>query len=83
MKLKISKFRKKQTGNYISILNNDIYLIESDFFSNFFDLITNLLSVIFSVVLIGIIDARITFLLGIVILSCSFVPNLLGKEWGH
>lgn len=78
----IKQFRENETSAYITFLNNDIYVLENDFFGNVFEIISGLFSVIFSIVLLGFINIQITIALALIIFMCITLPNLFGKKLG-
>lgn len=63
----ISDFSSNNTGSYISILNNDISLVKTDFIDNIFNLIFQVLCFISTLVVMLVISSKIT--LAILLLS--------------
>lgn len=59
----IEKYQSMHSGNYISILNNDISIIKSEFIENFFDLIFQTLAFSISIVILLRINIVVTFII--------------------
>ena len=73
----MQKYRSMHSGNYISILNNDITIINEDFIENFFELIFQILSFGISLVIMVRINAIVTgIILGISLLSFTVVSKV-------
>ena len=83
----ISDFSSNNTGSYISILNNDISLVKTDFIDNIFNLIFQVLCFISTLVVMLVISSKIT--LAILLLSLmnfittSIIAQKIAKKKGE
>lgn len=83
----ISDFSSNNTGSYISILNNDISLVKTDFIDNIFNLIFQVLCFISTSVVMLVISSKIT--LAILLLSLmnfittSIIAQKIAKKKGE
>jgi len=78
----ISDFREDNTSTYTTILNQDIYIIERDYFETLYSIIGAVSTVIVSLVIMWSIYFKIVFImLGLVIIGLA-IPNLLGSKMG-
>lgn len=76
----ISDFTKRNSAQYISILSNDISLLEQDYILSIFNIINNITT--FTLALISLIYINISITIIILVLSAStlIIPNLFSKE---
>ena len=78
----ISDFREDNTSTYTTILNQDIYIIERDYFETLYSIIGAVSTVIVSLVIMWSIYFKIVFImLGLVVIGLA-IPNLLGSKMG-
>lgn len=78
----ISDFRKNNTSVYTSVLNQDIYIIEDDYFETLYSIVGGIATVIAAFVIMWFIYYKIIFImLGLVIVGL-IIPNLLGTKMG-
>nr|WP_054674092.1 ABC transporter transmembrane domain-containing protein [Veillonella denticariosi] len=79
----ISDFRKNNTSVYTSVLNQDIYIIEDDYFETLYSIVGGIATVIAAFVIMWFIYYKIIFImLGLVIAGLIIPPNLLGTKMG-
>ncbi|MGB9680248.1 MAG: ABC transporter transmembrane domain-containing protein [Thermoanaerobacteraceae bacterium] len=76
----LSEFDEENTGKYISIISNDIKIVEQDYFHNFFQLVQSGFISILSLVAVFALDYKITFILIALIVLCILVPRILDRE---
>lgn len=80
----IENYHSMHSGKYISILNNDISIINEEFINNFFELIFQLLSFVVSLIIMLRISKIVTFIIfGISVISIilvSKISNILMKR---
>lgn len=73
----IERYRSMHSGKYISILNNDISIINEEFINNFFELIFQLLSFIISLIIMIRINLAVTcIIIGISVISMFVVSKV-------
>lgn len=76
----IDKYRSMHSGKYLSILNNDIAIINEEFIDNFFDLIFQILSFAISLVIMLRINIVVTcIILGLSLVSMLVVSKISDK----
>ena len=80
-KLSATQFMQKEVGEYISIINNDVNVLEEEFLSGVIDIVKSAITVIvYGIVLFVLIDARIATVIFATSLIATFVPGLTGKK---
>lgn len=82
LETKVSDFNRANSAQYISVMNNDIALVETNYFNAFFTVVQFTMSLIFAIaalILLNPFVAAITSVLSIAPLS---VPKLFGKKLG-
>lgn len=78
----ICDFRKNNTSVYTSVLNQDIYIIENDYFETLYGIVGATATVIVSFTIMWFIYYKIVFImLGLVILGL-IIPNIVGAKMG-
>jgi ATP-binding cassette subfamily B protein len=70
------EFYKSNTAEYISSLTNDIAIIESDYIANIFLIYSTVISFIFAMISLLIINVSITFIILSVGIFIAIIPNL-------
>lgn len=79
----ISDFREDNTSTYTTVLNQDIYIIEQDYFETLYSIVGAVSTVIASLVIVWSIYFKIVFImLGLMVLGLV-IPNLLGAKMGQ
>lgn len=68
-------FQSKTIGDHISILNNDIQIIENSGFSNLYNLFSTLFATIFSIIALLSYDIRIVVLTIILTICLTYLPK--------
>ena len=68
-------FQSKTIGDHISILNNDIQIIENSGFSNLYNLFSTLFTTIFSIIALLSYDIRIVVLTIILTICLTYLPK--------
>lgn len=80
LKQDISTFTKNNSAKYISVLNNDISLIEQDYVLSIFNIINNIVTFSLAFLSLMYINVYITLII-IVISICTFtLPQLFSKK---
>lgn len=78
----ICDFRKNNTSVYTSVLNQDIYVIENDYFETLYGIVGAAATVIVSFIIMWFIYYKIVFImLGLVMLGL-IIPNVVGAKMG-
>ncbi|WP_341932492.1 ABC transporter ATP-binding protein [Streptococcus pluranimalium] len=70
-----SDFQSKDIGDHLSILNNDIKLIEDNGFSSFYSLLSTIFTTIFSIIALLSYDYRIVTLTLLLTLTLTYLPR--------
>lgn len=73
-------FGKRNTADYLSILTNDVKMIEDNFLLPFFEVVQYTVIFISSFVLMIYFDVIVTIVVFVAITLMFLVPSLLGKE---
>lgn len=73
-------FGKRNTADYLSIITNDVKMIEDNFLLPFFEVVQYTVIFISSFVLMIYFDVIITIVVFVAITLMFLVPSLLGKE---
>lgn len=73
------EFYKKDSGNYVSWLTNDVEQISEQAFSGFFSVVENLGTAIFSLVAMMLLNFYIGLIAIVLFAILTFAPQLLGK----
>ena len=73
-------FGKRNTADYISIISNDVKMIEDNFLLPFFEVVQYTVIFISSFVLMIYFDVIVTIVVFVAITLMFLVPSLLGKE---
>lgn len=73
-------FGKRNTADYLSILTNDVKMIEDNFLLPFFEVVQYTVIFISSFVLMIYFDVIVTIVIFVAITLMFLVPSLLGKE---
>lgn len=76
----IKDFSLDNSGKYISILYNDIKIIEDSFFSNLFQVISCIISFVISLVVLFSISPSIVIFISIFGILGFIIPNTLSKK---
>ncbi|MEQ9763626.1 ABC transporter transmembrane domain-containing protein [Streptococcus sp. ZJ151] len=72
---KFSDFQSKEVGDHLSILNNDIKLIEENGFSSFYNLLSTLFTTLFSIIALLSYDYRIVALTLVLTVTLTYLPR--------
>lgn len=78
----ISDFRKNNTSVYTSVLNQDIYIIEDDYFETLYSIVGGIVTVIAAFIIMWFIYYKIVFIMLGLVIAGLIVPNLLGAKMG-
>ncbi|SNV55852.1 ABC transporter ATP-binding protein [Veillonella rodentium] len=78
----ISDFRKNNTSVYTSVLNQDIYIIEDDYFETLYSIVGGIATVIAAFVIMWFIYYKIIFIMLGLVIAGLIIPNLLGTKMG-
>lgn len=78
----ISDFRKNNTSVYTSVLNQDIYIIEDDYFETLYSIVGGIATVIAAFVIMWFIYYKIIFIMLGLVVAGLIIPNLLGTKMG-
>lgn len=73
-------FGKRNTADYLSIITNDVKMIEDNFLLPFFEVVQYTVIFISSFVLMIYFDVIVTIIVFVAITLMFLVPSLLGKE---
>ena len=73
-------FQKRDTGEHLAILNNDIKLIEDNGFSSFYNLLSTIFTTSFSIIALLSFDLRIVLLTIFLTLLVTYLPSLFSKK---
>lgn len=76
----ISDFSLNNTGSYISILNNDISLVKTDFIDNIFNLIFQVLCFISTLVVMLVISSKITLAILLLSLMNFIITSIIAQK---
>lgn len=79
LKKELKDFRNSNTGSYISMLTNDINIIQSDYINGILDMIANFM--LFFAGLISMI--AINYKMLIIVVVISFVPTVIASLFGN
>ena len=74
-------FGKRNTADYLSIITNDVKMIEDNFLLPFFEVVQYTVIFISSFVLMIYFDVIVTIVVFVAITLMFLVPSLLGKEF--
>lgn len=80
MRFDIATFSKTNTADYISILNNDVKVIEENFFKNFWDYYQNILMLVFALVSMFFVSPYVAMIAVLMSLLPLAIPSLFGKK---
>lgn len=75
----IEDFKKKNVGDYVSLFNNDIEMIESDYVTNIFQIYANLLGIILEIIVALFINVRLTILVLVIGFLILLVPAMFSS----
>lgn len=78
--LDMEKFNEVNTGEYISILDNDINLLRNSYFDSYLSVYKIIVSFIFSFVTVCVVNIRIAVSLIIVSLCSILIPKIFEKK---
>ncbi len=78
----ICDFRKNNTSVYTSVLNQDIYIIEDDYFEILYSIVGAISTVIASFTIMWFIYYKIIFIMVGLVMFGLIIPNLLGAKMG-
>lgn len=76
----IKSFNEENSAKYISVLTNDIKIIEDDYFSSIFNLLNYLTAFIFALYSLAKISLEITILILVMGLITFIIPNFFSKK---
>ncbi|MCR2044124.1 ABC transporter ATP-binding protein [Anaerosalibacter massiliensis] len=76
----ILNFSGKNSANYISILMNDLKIIQEDYFNSIFDIISNIFRFVLSAWAILYINVRISICIFIIVILSIYLPLLFSKK---
>lgn len=76
----MGEFGKRNTADYLSIITNDVKMIEDNFLLPFFEVVQYTVIFISSFVLMIYFDVIVTIVVFVAITLMFLVPSLLGKE---
>lgn len=80
-------FQSKEIGDHLSILNNDIKMIEESGFASFYNLLSTIFTTVFSIVALLSYDYRIVLLTLLLTLALTYLPrpfaNKMEQLIGH
>lgn len=79
-KKSFSKFKEKDTGEFVSLLNNDMNMIETLGFDNIYNIISTVSLTLLSLITLLTFDFRIMLITIAMTFVISFVPNLMMKR---
>ncbi|MBM7635213.1 ATP-binding cassette domain-containing protein [Streptococcus saliviloxodontae] len=74
-KATFSDFQSKDIGDHLSILNNDIKMIEDSGFESFYSLLTTIFTTLFSIIALLSYDYRIVALTLVLTLLLTYLPR--------
>lgn len=77
-KLDISSFNMKNSADYISLLNNDVKLVEESYFQNLMELISSVVQLIVAIIALCLINP----ILAIATISVNFIPMVIPLIFG-
>lgn len=80
LNMNISDFKEKNSGNFISILNNDIDIIGNSYYRNYLDIYQVFISFILSFITVVFLNYTIALILLIVGLCSVIIPKLFEKK---
>jgi ATP-binding cassette subfamily C protein len=76
----LNQFDEVNTGKYISIVSNDINMIEENYFNNFFELVSSGVGFLAALIVLFILSYKITFIIiGLTVLS-MLIPRVLDRK---
>ncbi|MGT2667041.1 ATP-binding cassette domain-containing protein [Streptococcus rifensis] len=70
-----SAFQAKEVGDHLSILNNDIRMIEESGFASFYSLLSTVFTTVFSIIALISFDYRIVLLTLVLTLVLTYLPR--------
>ncbi len=76
----IFEYRKNSVGDYISLFNNNISKIETNYFKNILEIYSDILRVIFSIITLIWINPTITILSIFIMLIPTIIPKIFSKK---
>jgi ATP-binding cassette, subfamily B, bacterial len=76
----ISAAKNENSGNYLSVLTNDVNLVKENYFSNLLMIYRVIMSFVISLVAVIVVDYRIALVLLLVGLCSVILPKLLEKR---
>lgn len=75
--LKNDEYKKKKVGEYISMQSNDVTAMEQDYLTPLIALISSIISVVInSIIVVMVVDYRIAFIIIVLSLIFTFIPEL-------
>lgn len=80
LEYKILDFEKKNIGDYVSIFNNDVNMIEQDYLMNIFDLYSNVLGIVIQVIVALVINVPLTCIVMFIGFIILIFPVLFTKS---
>lgn len=75
-----SDFQAKSLGEHLSILNNDIKIIEESGFNSFYRMITTISTTVFSLIALISFDLRIVLLTIVLTVALTYLPRPFSKK---
>lgn len=82
IKMNVEDFSKKNIGNYISILDNDLNLLSRSYFDNYLSMYSVAISFIFSFLTVCFLNYTITIILIVVAICSIMLPKAFKKKLG-
>lgn len=82
IKMNIEDFNKNNTGNYISILDNDMNLLSRSYFDNVLSIYSVSMSFIFSFITVCFLNYTITIILIMIAICSIIIPKIFKKKVG-
>ena len=82
IKMNIENFNKNNTGNYMSILDNDINLLSNSYFDNWLSMYRVSVGFIFSFITVCFLNYIITIVLIFVAVCSIIIPKIFNKKLG-
>lgn len=76
---KIEDYKKKNIGDYISLFNNDIEMIENDYVFNIFQIYSNILGIVLQIIVALFINVRLTLLVMFIGFLILLFPSIFTK----
>lgn len=81
-KKNICEFRKTNTAVYSSILNQDIYIVENDYFETIFSVVGAISAVSTSLIIMWFIYYKVVFIILALVIAGVLLSNLIGIRMG-